>query len=402
MRVFVAVLAVLAGVGVCSGRIISVDDDGPADFSTIQAAIDDANDGDTVEIQAGTYTGEGNRDIDFLGKAITVRSTDPDDWAVVRATVIDCQSLGRGFYFHSGEDANSVLGGLTITKGRDWGGAIRISNSSPLIANCAMTDNLAPLVDDMYGDGGAILCGLGSPTVKGCIFSGNIATGMAGAASFYKGAPIIENCTIIGNSGWDGGGAFFCVDSLVTIRNSILRGNTSGDRHSQIFLGGVFSCATLTISYSDVEGGEGEIEREGCTYINWGAGNIDADPCFADPGYWDENGTPSWPDDDVWVEGEYHLKSQAGRWDLGSETWVTDDVTSLCIDAGDPMTPVGPEPFPNGGIINMGAYGGTIEASKSYFGGPPCETIIAGDINGDCIIDFRDFWFMALHWLDTR
>ena len=82
-----------------------------------------------------------------------------------------------------------------------------------------------------------------------------------------------------------------------------------------------------------------------------------------------------------------------------TQTWITDDVTSPCIDAGDPMTPVGNEPFPNGGIINMGAYGGTAEASKSYFGTPPCQTIIAGDINGDCKVNLSDFALLALHWL---
>jgi len=62
---------------------------------------------------------------------------------------------------------------------------------------------------------------------------------------------------------------------------------------------------------------------------------------------------------------------------------------------------VGHEPFPNGGCINMGAYGGTPEASKSYFGGPSCETIVAGDINGDCKVDLSDFALLSLHWLDT-
>jgi L-ascorbate metabolism protein UlaG (beta-lactamase superfamily) len=65
------------------------------------------------------------------------------------------------------------------------------------------------------------------------------------------------------------------------------------------------------------------------------------------------------------VDGDYHLKSQAGRWDPASQSWVKDDVTSPCIDAGDPNSPVGQEPEPNGGRINMGAYGGTKEASKS-------------------------------------
>jgi hypothetical protein len=66
------------------------------------------------------------------------------------------------------------------------------------------------------------------------------------------------------------------------------------------------------------------------------------------------------------------------------------------------MSPIGPEPFPNGGRVNMGAYGGTVEASKSYFGEPPCETIVAGDINGDCTVDWVDFAFIALHWLEEN
>ena len=64
----------------------------------------------------------------------------------------------------------------------------------------------------------------------------------------------------------------------------------------------------------------------------------------------------------------------------------------------DSLCPVSREPFRNGGIVNMGAYGGTAEASKSYFGGPPCGIIIAGDINGDCVINFLDFQLMALRW----
>ena len=66
------------------------------------------------------------------------------------------------------------------------------------------------------------------------------------------------------------------------------------------------------------------------------------------------------------------------------------------------MSPIGLEPFPNGGFVNMGAYGCTPEASKTYFGEPICETIVAGDINGDCQVDRADLEIMALHWTDDE
>ncbi len=66
------------------------------------------------------------------------------------------------------------------------------------------------------------------------------------------------------------------------------------------------------------------------------------------------------------------------------------------------MSPIGLEPFPNGGFVNMGAYGGTAQASKSHFGQAPCDSIVAGDLNGDCQVDFKDLAIMALHWTDPE
>jgi hypothetical protein len=130
----------------------------PAQYPNIQAAMDDCNDGDTVIVAPGTYTGPGNREIDFKGKAITVTSTDPNDPNTVAATVIDCQNAGGGFFFHSYETSSSALAGLTITNGQQtsWpgppGGAIRCygSGTHPLVVNCAITGNSACMGGGVY------------------------------------------------------------------------------------------------------------------------------------------------------------------------------------------------------------------------------------------------------------
>jgi hypothetical protein len=143
--------------------------------------------------------------------------------------------------------------------------------------------------------------------------------------------------------------------------------------------------STLTIDYSDVSGSQAEVHVQSVSTLEWGEGNIDTEPCFADP----EN-------------DNYYLKSEAGRWDSKNQIWNQDDLTSPCIDAGDPMSPIGWEPFPNGGFVNMGAYGGTPKASKTFFGEPVCDTIVAGDINGDGQVDRADLEIMALHWTDDE
>jgi hypothetical protein len=397
-----------------AGRTIYVDDDGPADFNNIQAAIDDANGGDTVLVADGTYTGDGNENIDFKGKAITLRSKNgPGN------CIIDCNAgpshYGRGFYLHRGEDADSVLDGFTITNGYQApGGGICCNPASPTIANCWITNNQAILGRSHFG--GGIYCSPinSTPTIYNCIISGNSAGhggGIGGGAritnceisnnwtqydsSGVGGAHSIKYCTISGNTSGKGS-----VVSAKSITNCTIIGNKAGEGDRLYWCSGSFTNSIIwynlaeqigdcnSVTYSNVQGG--------CP----GAGNIDVDPCFAEPGYWDLNGTVQDPNDDFWVEGDYHLKSQAGRWEPMSESWVQDDVTSPCIDTGGLVSPIGNEPFPNGGRINMGAFGGTAEASKSYFGGPPCEIIVAGDVNGDCIVNYLDFRIIALHWLE--
>lgn len=431
------VMVVLMGVvgGQAQGKTISVDDDGPADFDNIQAAINAANDGDTVLVADGTYTGPGDRDIDFIGKAITVRSQNgPEN------CIIDCEGIRRGFYFHSDEDTNSILDGLTITNGyasnfypqqAEWsGGGILCRGGSPTIRNCILTGNTTHngtgggirasggiisncLIRENYAiglgqfgpGGGGISCG-GNTIVSNCIISGNTAVSSGGGIRCTGSNVRIINCTIVGNSGggidchWNAdslisnctvsgnhSAGVICLDSSPTLINSIHWDNSS----EEISMYCLYRSSSITISYSNIQGGE-PVAEEPCT-INWLSGNINAYPYFADPGYWIS---------DEWINGDYHLKSQGGRYDSTTQSWTYDDVTSPCIDTGNSYSPIGEEPFPNGGVVNMGAYGGTTEASKSHFSKPPCEIIVAGDVNGDCLVNFLDFRLMALHWCEDN
>jgi len=277
----------------------------PTQYPTIQEAIELAWDGVTIIVSEGLYT----ENINFKDKSLIIRSTDPNDLAVVRATVIKGGDVSAQVVFVSGgENTDCTIAGLTIIGG-SHGGGIYCDGVSPAISNCFIT--------------GARGSGIGAwnlscPVLTNCCIIGNKGWGILLKSGDVEYAGTIKNCTIAAN----GEGIF----GVSVITNSIIWGNLS----QQI------AEPNSIVTYSNIQGGwEGE-------------GNINVDPLFVDA-----------------EDGDCHLKSEAGRWNPVSESWVIDDVTSPGIDAGDPNSPVGDEPEPNGGRINMGAYGGTVQASKS-------------------------------------
>ncbi len=279
------------------------------------------------------------------------------------------------------------------------GRALRLSWSDASIMNCSFINNHSDV-------GGAILIYSSDVSnfvsIRNSLFCGNYAYD-GGAIKIGGTMTAIENCTFSDNrSDRKGGALFSTVSAELTVVNSIFEGNAAPSGMNayigQSYLGTLPSF--MSAEYCLIEGGQDSIALDSQCTLTWGEGNFDADPCFVDPGYWDANGTVSDANDDYFVNGDYHLKSQAGHWDSNGESWICDMVTSPCIDAGDPNSPIMFEPFPNGGVINMGSYGGTAEASKSYFGEPVCETIVAGDINGDGRVDFEDLAILMRHWTD--
>ncbi|MFH1312623.1 MAG: hypothetical protein ABIJ00_05290 [Candidatus Eisenbacteria bacterium] len=228
MRIFLLALIVFSlAVSVVSARTWYIQDDQTGDAPTIQAGIDSAAIADTVLLADGRFTGAGNRDIDFLGKEITVRSESGNPYACV----IDCEgsssSPHRGFYFGNNESSVSVLEGVSIegcysaygsavycyeasptiancvfsgNSVSNTGGAIDLSNCSPVITDCTFSMNIS----ETYG--GAVACHNASPDFFYCAFISNVADFGGGAVWAYGGAPEFMGCTFIDNrSLWAGG-----------------------------------------------------------------------------------------------------------------------------------------------------------------------------------------------------
>ncbi|MBD3182185.1 T9SS type A sorting domain-containing protein [Candidatus Poribacteria bacterium] len=120
-KTFIAMLLVL---GICvfaQAATIRV----PSNYTTIQAAINAARNGDLIIVADGIYKGENNKNLDFNGKVITVESENGPE-----STIIDCENNGRAFYFHSGENNESVVKGFTIMNGSPGGNPIQIAVNS--------------------------------------------------------------------------------------------------------------------------------------------------------------------------------------------------------------------------------------------------------------------------------
>ncbi|MGB2806118.1 MAG: right-handed parallel beta-helix repeat-containing protein [Sedimentisphaerales bacterium] len=361
------------------------------------------------------------------------------------AAVYNCGGGGIRNYYSHPTFSNCTFSGNTAEY---CGGGMYNNWSNPTLTNCTFADNFAPFrgggIHNDYGsfrptftnctfisnhsdvDGGAIYnFGDCSPTITKCTFSNNSAgENGGGIANCFGNSPKLKNCLFTGNwAGQDGGGIYnygYDTSEVTTVTNSTFIGNfalngnaLACDSYYQDYPSNheISNCifndgdeiwnndgSTINISYTNLWGGQAAC-YDPCGAIVWGLGNIDADPCFALPGYWGDSNDlniivePNDPNA-IWVDGDYHLKSRAGRWDANSETWVYDTNTSPCIDAGDPNSDCTGEFWPHGERINMGAYGGTPEASMSL-----SNAGSAADLNLDGCSDYRDTKLFIEKWL---
>ncbi len=409
----------------------------PGDYPTIQEAIDAAMDGDEVEVHPGTY----NETINFLGKAIAMRSSDGPE-----VTIID--GWGTTVTCDSGEGPDTVLDGFTVTGGSgsgmrnvgsnpsvtnctfsgNWtygnGAGMHNSASSPFVTNCTFSGNLAGFFRG-GGSGGGMYNVVSSPTVTNCMFSANSATaskfggGSGGGMSNLNSSPTVTNCTFSGNTTNSSGGGMHNSASSPFVTNCTFSGNTTfgigGGMHNSASSPFVTNCTfsgnfsvggggmhnsggsptvtncilwgnspneiggAATVRYSDVAGGFA------------GLGNIDADPLFVDE-----------------ANGNLRLMTGSQCADAGNNWGVPIDADDYDGDGntaelfpvdldGNPRFNADEADFDPGCgvpvVVDMGAY-------EYQFN--PVEEVIFADLNADGAVGILDLLAVLAAWGDAR
>jgi len=238
-----------------AGDTLQVNASGTGEYTTIQAAVNAAEDRDIIELADGTYDvayhqGGATYGIDFGGKALTLRSASRNPMNCR----LDAINGLRGFYLYSGEPLGTVIEGVHIYNGSyGFGAGIGLfDGASPTIRDCILTQNVSPqqggalccyeecspyVIDTRFyensasGTGGAVWCYSASrPTFAGCTFAGNSGTSGSAIASVGGSGCAISHCTFYGNAASNtGGGAIaYAIGSDPTIANTIVAFSPQG------------------------------------------------------------------------------------------------------------------------------------------------------------------------------
>ena len=357
------------------GATISV----PLDQPTVQAGINAAVEGDIVLVSPGVYV----ENLFYSGKDVTVQSEGGPF-----VTFVDGGDVTSVVIFSGGETSAAVLDGFTLTNGAGrvhhtelYGGGITCSFASPTIRNCRITGNHAEHCGgiDMYQS---------SPTITNCSITGNQAVLYGGGILCEASSPEITNCTIAGNSADRGGGIYIEDGSSPTITNSILWADTAPEG-PEIWIGVFGNPSILTVSYSDVQGGEGDAHVEPSCTLSWDVGNISSAPLVVASGDFHlRSGSPcidSGTDAGVYTDIEGDSRPQGAGFDMGVDEYIPGDPHLIAfirhkLNENQYLNVHNP-PSTVGGDINP------LVASDTWIGNVGTNNEIthmtAGDIDGD-------------------
>ena len=394
---FVYIGLLVLCVSFCSADTWTVDLNGGGDFTDIQSAINAAGPGDTVQIADGVYSGPGNQNISFLGKAITVKSINGPDACIIEGdnTV---PSMNRGFIFESDEPRESILEGITI---RDFwyltccegGAGIVIANGDPTIRNCRVLNcqielDMCPC--EIFG--GGIFVQQGSPLFENCVIKGNggvsYGGGIACGDMMANVWVFLENCIIANNSAMYGGGIYEYFIDCSQIKNcTVVNNNSYGLYCQNPPMPGPFSSPVIeNIFWGNIP------------YQTWGYSLLTSrnytpssvlDPLFVDP-----------------VKGDYHLQWNSPCIDYCQYAQTSGDDIDIdheprCmgqyVDAG--ADEVGPKQadFSRNGKIDLIDFG----VFSSAWGATPGEAnwYLLCDLVKDDHINLDDLKQLCFDWL---
>lgn len=409
------------------GKNVTIRSVNPADTAVVAATVIDCQGSSDQPRRAFIFdNGEGPG---AVLNGLTIRNGYPRD----NGGAIYC-------YYSNPTFKNCVIENNTASGYKKAGGAIALYNSSPRIINCRIRNNSASsygggiscrdssepwisnceILDNTAGTEGGGLYGWVNArvTLENTVIAGNHAGEAGGGVYFYEStpedvndiiddtsvgllgatatrdpnAPSVSFCTIADNTSDGLGGGLFCMDSIVRLHNSILWNNQCSEpTGGQITMtDDSLSGTLLKVDYCNITGlDQGHYVDAQCT-LEWGEGNIEVEPMFVNA-----------------AQRDYHLKSAAGHWDSSIDDWAlddggnydpADDENSPCIDAGDPATGTRNELRCNGDRANIGAYGGTEQASRSA-NQKCCMMCLPADFNCDCLINLEDMAIMLEDWL---
>jgi hypothetical protein len=209
-----------------TGAVYEIAPDGSGDFPTIRDALAVVEDGDEVVLADGVYVGLLNTNLNYLGRAVTIRSASDDP----TACIIDCEGVARGVVSFTASSTPGLLRGVTVRNGwhPEIGGGLYVSGTTALRAeNCVIEDCSSVQGGGVAARGGAEL------TLVDCVIQRNQA-GDGGGAYFFENPSVrLENCVVVENQAnrLGGGGIWGGFSASLTLVGSTLSGNriTDGD-----------------------------------------------------------------------------------------------------------------------------------------------------------------------------
>ena len=339
----------------------TVDDDGKADFPTIQYAVDAAVNGDEIIVAPGTYTSTADEVVDMRGKDIWLHSSKGAE-----VTIIDGEGVRRGFLceYPNWATSNTIIEGFTITNGYAYqnGGGMYIDGTvdMPGPENCTFTANSANNSGEMRN------FGFSGPTLMDCIFTNNTCFhGHGGGLGILERSPTLTDCTFTGNTANSGGGVGGQA-AHPTLTNCVFTGNTSTAESSGG--GGMWnSWGNTTLTDCTFTGNTAS--NGGGIYTSWGNTTLTNTTVCGNQvgqiyGEWSDYGGNT-------VANVCPLKG----------TCCTNDI---CLDSEEEVDCI--------------HFGGEWLGEGTACEDNPCPTSCPGDINGDGQVNVNDLIILIAYW----